>query len=109
MGTPVLRYKPENGYGNIDTNSDDFQLGKMLYETQEALETENIDVLYNVATWFCRLVHVVGNLSHDYSCLRNVLNGKAVYEYTDKEGRTWEVKRQRIDNRPAAPGTFQQN
>jgi hypothetical protein len=83
----TLRYCRSNGYGTIDTNGEEFQLGRKLFEAQvvltkvikakeagEAFSVEDQDKLIEVAKWFCGLVSTVGHLRADYSTLQMCLH-----------------------------------
>jgi hypothetical protein len=99
----TIRYCRENGYGNIDVMAPEFQLGRRLHEAQVLLskimkgEPSGIDEVKDSLNGVCQLIARVGELRADYSSLLSVIEGQAVYEYSDKEGRRWEVKRQRVD------------
>lgn len=82
-----MRYCRSNGYGNIDTNDEEFQLGRKLFETQvvltkidkakaagQPISDEDQEKLIEVAHWFCRLVNHVGYLRADYSVLQECLH-----------------------------------
>lgn len=95
----TLVYCRENGYGTIDTHGPPFQLGRRLFEAQKELSKEgtggtpDVAKLREIAHWFCELVANVGPLRAEYSALLGVLNGVAVYEYTEG-GLRYRVRRE---------------
>lgn len=108
----TIRYCRENGYGNIDTNAAEYHLGRQLFDCQVLAKTVRqaeeegkgfasvtMKQLEEMLIAHCRLISLVGQLRADYATLKHVLEGDAVYEYTDEKGRRYETRRQRIDDR----------
>lgn len=81
----VIVYTRANGYGNIDTNAPEFQLGRRLYEIEvlfaklEKGETISPEQIKEVIQWYAELINNVGMLRYDYECLRRVVEGKAEF------------------------------
>ena len=84
----MIVYRRENGYGTIDANAVEWQLGRKLFEAQSILsqiEPGSGGKLEEIAHWFCRLVAEVGQLRADYSSLQHILQGSAEYGYDEEK------------------------
>lgn len=81
----MLVYTRENGYGTIDTNSEPFQVGRRLFDTQvlyrdvEKGEQLNPERVKQLCHWYCELVTWVGQLRADYDVMRRCAEGKAEF------------------------------
>lgn len=84
FGTTV--YTKESGYGTIDTNAPQFQLGRRLYEAQVLYakvtndgyvptKEETLELIH----WYCELVNWTGQLRADYNVMRECAEGKAEF------------------------------
>lgn len=78
-------YTRDNGYGDIDTNAPQFQLGRRLYEAQvlyarlekgETIEPAEIKKLLH---WYCELVNWTGMLKAQYNIMYDCATGKAEF------------------------------
>lgn len=80
-------YTKSNGYGQIDIDSEHFELGYRLYEAQKFLsnledKTKTIDFgeAVKICRYFTELVAWVGQLKADYRVMRECAEGKAVFK-----------------------------
>lgn len=81
-------YTRENGYGTINTDAPEFQLGRRLYEAQVLYakvkegyvptEKETLELIH----WYCELVNWTGQLRADYNVMRECAEGKAEFRET---------------------------
>lgn len=78
-------YTRQNGYGDIDPDAEQFQVGRRLYEAQiihgkasrgETISPEDVKEL---AHWYCELVAWTGQLRADYRVMRACAEGKATF------------------------------
>jgi hypothetical protein len=93
----LLCYSHENGYGNIDTNSPEYQFGRELYDTQVMIQQLQIarrsslglcdadkEEIQKLLESHCRLIHLMGELRSDYSTLLRVIDGKdCIFRHPD--------------------------